>query len=202
MKYLIITIGVLLLFFSMRPSKIDKEPLTSGDTILALGDSLTYGFGAKAEESYPSVLEAMTGYRVINAGVNGETSDEIRRRLPALLEHYRPRVTILCAGGNDILQKKSMDALKANLEAMITTIKASGSDVLLVAVPHVTLFGLNTLPLYEEVAEQTDTPLLEGVLADILEQPGLKSDYIHPNAKGYRQMAEAVREKLHTLYND
>ncbi len=202
MKYLIPTVGLLLLFLAMNPTDTHKKPMTPNDTILALGDSLTYGFGAKAEESYPSVLAKMTGYRVINAGVNGETSDEILRRLPALLERYHPRVTILCAGGNDILQKKSMDALKANLEAMITTIKASGSDVLLIAVPHVTLFGLSTLPLYEEVAEQTDTPLLEGVLANILEQPGLKSDYIHPNAKGYRQMAEAVREKLDTLYND
>ena len=82
---------------------------------------------------------------------------------------------------------------------MITLCKAYGSDVLLLSVPHLTLFGLEPMKLYREVAEETQTPLLEGILSDILEDPSLKSDQIHPNAQGYEKLAKAVYRKLREL---
>jgi len=170
--------------------------LTPDNTILTAGDSLTYGFGAPAKRSYPDYLKVLTGVNVVNVGLNGETSSEGLTRLPILLKTYHPRLTILCYGGNDVLQKRSMKELKENLRKMIQIIKNSGSDVLLIAVPNITLFGLDPLDLYEEVADETNTPFLSGVLSEILSDPSLKSDQIHPNADGYQKMAKAVYDAL------
>lgn len=197
MKYLLAGLALLALLMSLKKHDLHlKKPLPQNATVLAFGDSLTHGFGAPEGESYPDVLSRLTGLHVINAGVNGETSAEGLRRLPALLTEHHPDLTIICFGGNDILQKLPMEALKQNLSKMVQITKASGSNVLLLSVPNLTLFGLSPLPLYEEAAKENDVPLLDGVLADILDQPALKSDYIHPNAKGYRKMAEAVYEKM------
>lgn len=197
MKYLLIAVAAALLLYLIRPqTPTMTTKLNPDNTILAAGDSLTYGFGAAPQESYPALLSQMTGLRVINAGINGETSAEGLRRLPGLLQKHHPRLTILCYGGNDILQKLPMAQLKANLTEMVKLCRAHGSNVLLVSVPNLTLFGLKPLSLYEEVAEETGAPLLEGVLAEILDQPALKSDQIHPNAKGYRVMAEKIYEAL------
>ena len=103
---------------------------------------------------------------------------------------------ILCFGGNDIIQKKSMSGLKQNLKSMIQMAKAKNIEVLLISVPNITLFGLSPLELYEEVAKEENIPLLSGVLANILSQPSLKNDQIHPNALGYKEMAELIYESL------
>lgn len=197
MKYLLILLAAALLLWMVRPTdKADKTPLLPSDTILAMGDSLTYGHGASPKESYPSVLASMTGLRIINAGRNGETSQEGLKRVPQLLQQHKPKLTLLCYGGNDILQKKSMKTLKENLKTMISLIRAHGSEVILIAVPDFSLFGLHPLSLYEEVAEETNTPLVNGLLSDILADPSLKSDQVHPNAKGYRKMAETLYEAI------
>lgn len=196
MKYVIIAIFILFSFnlFTMENKKMNS--LTSHDTILAFGDSLTYGHGAGGYGSYPTLLSNLTGHRVINAGVNAETSNEGLRRLPHLLKEKSIKLMILCFGGNDILQKRSMTSLKQNLKTMIHMAKAENIEVLLISVPSITLFGLSPLGLYEEVAEEENIPLLSGVLTDILSQPSLKSDQIHPNALGYKEMADKIYESL------
>lgn len=173
--------------------------LKSGDTILAFGDSITYGYAAKPSESYPSVLQALTGYRVINGGVNGETSDEMLARLPALLEDPSVRLLLLCSGGNDILQQRSRSRLKTNLLRMIGMAKARGIDVVLIGVPSFGAFGLSSLPLYDEVAAEEGVAYMPSLLPEILEERSLKYDYVHPNAAGYRRMAERIRDRLDAL---
>jgi lysophospholipase L1-like esterase len=196
MKYVIIAILILFSFnlFTMENKKMNI--LTPHDTILAFGDSLTYGHGAANNESYPARLSNLTGKRVINAGVNAETSDEGLRRLPQLLEDKSIKLMILCFGGNDIMLKKSMSSLKQNLKTMIQMAKAENIEILLISVPNITLFGLSALGIYDEVAEEENIPLLSGVLANILSQPSLKSDQIHPNALGYKKMADKIYESL------
>ncbi len=178
---------------------VTKTPLKKSDTLLAFGDSLTRGFGAGEGQSYPDVLAALSGHDVINAGVNGETSADGLRRLPSLLARHSPRLTILCFGGNDILQRKPMFELKINLIQMIRMLKDRGLDVVLVAVPDLGLLGLHSLGLYDEAARQTDTPLISGVLTEILDDPALKSDQVHPNAAGYRILGEKIHAELKRL---
>ena len=74
--------------------------------ILTFGDSLTRGKGAKEDESYPVILEKLTGRKVINSGISGELSEEGLKRFPGVIEKHSPDIIILCHGGNDILQKR------------------------------------------------------------------------------------------------
>ncbi|MBN2816473.1 MAG: arylesterase [Campylobacterales bacterium] len=164
--------------------------------ILAFGDSLTFGYGAQKTESYPSYMEQKTGVRVINAGINGELSATGLKRLPRLLKEYDPNVVILCHGGNDILQKRSQDELKKNLLEMVALIKESGADVLLVGVPEFSSYSFGVLDIYEEIARESSLVLEDSVLTKIELDRRLKSDYVHPNAKGYALMAETFIDTL------
>jgi lysophospholipase L1-like esterase len=158
--------------------------------ILAFGDSLTYGTGASRDQSYPAQLERSLKRRVVNAGVPGEVSAAGLSRLPELLAQHRPSLVILCHGGNDFLHRNGTDNVRENLRQMVSLIKGSGMDVILVSVPQLG-FGLSPSPLYAEIAEEFEIPLEEEILSDILAEPSLKSDHIHPNAEGYAVIAEA-----------
>jgi lysophospholipase L1-like esterase len=196
MKYILIAIVVILILFSFSKKETNIQALTSQDSILAFGDSLTYGYNAKPNESYPNILSHLSGYRVINEGVLGDTSIEGLKRLAPLLEEHSIKLLILCFGGNDMLQGLSKENLKNNLKTMIQMAKEKNIEVLLISVPNLELFGLSAMELYEEVAEEENIPLLSGLLADILEHPSLKSDQVHPNAEGYKIMAERIYKKL------
>jgi len=183
---------LLLLFFLFRPGSehVDIQRLEPDAVVLAFGDSLTYGYGA-VEQTYPKQLQTLIGRKVINAGVSGEVSSSGLKRLPKLLEAYRPALVILCHGGNDILRRSSREKLRSNLNAMIRLSRESGAQVLLVGVPGFGLLGLETVPLYEEIAQKQGVLYEGSVLERIENDPALKSDQIHPNRIGYGQMAEA-----------
>jgi acyl-CoA thioesterase I len=173
--------------------------LQPGDSILAFGDSITYGYGAKPGQSYPAVLASMTGLHVINAGVNGETSAEGLARLPKMLEDGSIRLMLLCLGGNDILQHRPEAKLKSNLEQMIAMAKAKGIDVILIGVPEFGIFGLSSLPLYKKIAQEEAVVYMPSLLPDVLGDRSLKTDYVHPNAAGYRTMATRIFERLQEI---
>ncbi len=163
--------------------------------VLAFGDSLTRGTGADDHRSYPAVLNALIGRRVVNAGVPGEVSGEGRARLPALLDEYRPQLLILMHGGNDLLRKDSRDELARNLRAMIELARSRGVGVVLVGVPAPGLL-LEVPALYAQLAEEYRLPYDGETLRAIETDRALKSDPIHPNAEGYRQLALRLHELL------
>ncbi|PLX92482.1 MAG: arylesterase [Desulfuromonas sp.] len=170
-------------------------PLSDGSVVLAFGDSLTYGTGASREEAYPAVLAEMLGVSVVNAGVPGELSGTGAERLPALLDEVAPDLVILCHGGNDFLQRRGGDGVRKNLRQMIALSRAAGAEVVLIAVPKLGLL-LDADPLYREVADELQVPLEEDVLSDVLAERDLKSDTIHPNARGYAEMAKALQRLI------
>ena len=171
------------------------ERLDDQARILAFGDSLTHGTGAPADAAYPAVLGALLGREVIAAGVPGEVAAEGRRRLPGVLERVRPDLLILCHGGNDILRGRDLAAAGRHIEAMIDMAQERGIAVVLIGVPARGLFT-DTAELYYGVAERTDVPLEDEALAEIIGSPELKSDAVHPNAAGYRRLAQAVHRLL------
>jgi len=136
------------------------------------------------------------GREVVNAGEPGELSAEGRKRLPRVLDRVRPDLLILCHGGNDILRDRDPRRVADNLEAMVKLARERGIDVLLVGVPERTLVFHDTADFYHEVAEATGVPLEADALADIVGDPALKSDAVHPNADGYRKLAIAIEERL------
>lgn len=173
-------------------SKTPQLPLLAADAvILAFGDSLTAGTGAGDAESYPAVLSNITGRKVINAGVPGEVSAAGLLRLPELLEREHPALLILCHGGNDLLGRADHQMIADNLRSMIRVAVERGVPVMLIAIPSPDL-SLKPPSLYENLAKEFKIPIELKILPRILSKGSLKSDYIHPNAAGYRMFAEAV----------
>lgn len=163
--------------------------------ILAFGDSLTYGTGAGRAQAYPQVLAELSGLAVVNAGVPGEVTAAGLARITGVLDKVQPALLILCHGGNDFLRKKDLAAAQRNLASMIAEARARDIDVLLLGVPRPGLW-LNTADLYLDLAASTSTAIEADALAEILGEAGLKSDPVHPNAAGYRRLAEAVHARL------
>lgn len=171
-------------------------PLAEDAVILAFGDSLTYGTGAPREHSYPAVLEALTGRRVINAGVPGEVTAGGLERLADALDEHAPQLLILCLGGNDMLRKVDERSIVTNLEQMVAMSRARGVPVLLLGVPRPAIIGLESASFYEEIAARGQLPLEADVIPEVLADRRLKSDTIHPNTAGYRRIAAAVHDRL------
>jgi len=165
--------------------------LTADTPILAFGDSLTYGTGAKQGEDYPSQLSKLLNIPIINAGIAGEISKDGLARLPALLDKHEPQLLILIHGGNDILRKLSSKELKYNLLNMIQLAEDRNIPAIILGVPEPGIF-LSSSPVYEEVAKQKSIPAELSLLADIISDRSLKSDTVHPNAMGYQKIAEGI----------
>lgn len=170
-------------------------PLNQGDVILAFGDSLTHGTGVSADLSYPAVLQSITGYRVIRSGVPGEISSAGLGRLPGVLKRENPRLVVICHGGNDVLRRLNQSQTEANLRAMIELVRQTGAQVILVAVPKISLFP-SAWKFYDAIEEDTGVPVEFDILSQLQANSKMKSDPIHFNQAGYRKMAEAVKDLL------
>lgn len=171
--------------------------LGSEDTILAFGDSLTFGSGVTPAESYPAQLSLLLNRPVVNAGVPGELTQAGLARLPATLDDTQPKLVILCLGGNDMLRRMDKQQMKSNLAAMIREIRARNIAVVLLGVPTPALFGMEANSAYVELAQELNLWLEKDSLAGILKDRAKKSDEIHPNAQGYRELAQALANLLH-----
>jgi lysophospholipase L1-like esterase len=117
-----------------------------------------------------------------------------------LLQRDKPKILLLCHGGNDILKKQDIQKLRTNLEQMIRLAQSQNIDVVLISVPQFGFLQLTPPPLYEELAEAYHLAIEEDILSDILLDNRYKSDYIHPNAQGYQKMAEAIEKLLRNRY--
>ena len=159
--------------------------------IVAFGDSLTFGTGVDAVDSYPAVLADLSGLNVVRSGVPGEISATGLQRLSIVLAEERSHLFVICHGGNDVLRRLSAKKTEQNLRTMIALVRASGAEVVLLAVPKFGLFS-TAWDYYEDIAQELDVPIELDIISDLQRNPALKSDQVHFNREGYRQMAEAV----------
>lgn len=162
-----------------------------GSSIIAYGDSLTAGFGAEAGEDYPSQLSKRLGVTLINAGVSGDTTESALARIDSDVLTRDPRIVIVGLGGNDFLRGVPLPATEANLRTIVRRIKGAGAMVVVLGFRFPS-FNANYEAMYERVADDERCLLVTGVLSGILTDPALKSDEIHPNARGYALMAERI----------
>lgn len=163
--------------------------------ILAFGDSLTFGTGAPKGAGYPEVLAELTGRKVINAGVPGEVTADGLKRLPQVLERTSPNLVVLCHGGNDMLRKRSLTQAEANLREMVQLVRSSGAAVVMMGVPKPGLF-LSTADFYQKIADDMRVAIEDDIIPDLIGDNKYKSDPIHPNADGYRRIAQALQALL------
>ncbi len=175
--------------------------LPAGTQVLAFGDSVTYGTGAAKGEDYPSKLAEISGWEIQNRGLPGDTTEGAMARLATTLEETRPALVILEIGGNDFLRRVPENQTRDNIRSMLKTIRQAGIPVVLVSVPRFSLAGaaFGALPdakLYAELAKDEAVPLIPDIFADILSDPALKSDQVHPNAAGYVKLAEGIAARL------
>jgi acyl-CoA thioesterase I len=191
--YLTISLCVALLGACSKSPKL--PPLDTNATVLAFGDSLTFGTGAAPNESYPAQLQTLISRKVIAAGVPGEVSADGLARLPLALDEHQPKLVILCHGGNDFLQRLGEDKTQNNIRAMVKLARDKGIAVVLIATPKP---GLMVKPpdFYNAIAKEFALPFDDEVLKNILTDNALKSDLVHPNARGYVLMAETLAKLL------
>lgn len=176
--------------------RVPPLPRLDGNAVvLAFGDSLTYGTGASTPESYPAVLERLIGRKVVAAGVPGEVSATGLERLSEALEQTQPKLLILCHGGNDFLRKLPETQAAANVRAMVKLARDKGVEVVLAGVPKLGLTG-SPAGFYTEIAQEFRIPYDGEVLKTVLTDNALKSDWVHPNAKGYARIAASLAELL------
>lgn len=195
---------ILALLATALLSACSQEPqltaLPPGTTVLAFGDSVTFGTGAAPGEDWPTALALGTGWEVINAGVPGDTAEAGKSRIQALLDQHQPALVIIEMGGNDFLRRRPRQAVKEDLRHLLRTVRQSGAQAVLVAVPEVSLLNLvigkGDAPLYQELAKEEAVPVIDQVFSEILSQPELRADQIHPNAEGYRRMASGIYDHL------
>ncbi len=191
MKILLTCFFPALLIAACNTGSPRLRELPPNAVILAFGDSLTYGTGALPNQSYPAVLQKIISRTVVNAGIPGETTAEGRARLPQLLDSYHPALVLLCLGANDMLRGLDEAAAAENLKEMIRMAQKQGAQVVLIGVPRPNLLA-STPEFYRRIAEEFSLPYLEKAMSDVLKKNSLKSDFIHPNAKGYRKLAEHI----------
>jgi acyl-CoA thioesterase-1 len=194
-RRLLLALTLLLVVASCGEKPQQLPRLGPSDIVLAFGDSLTYGTGAGPEESYPKILAGLINRPVVGAGVPGETTEGGLERLPGVLDEVKPKLLLLCLGGNDMLRQMSRAAIEANLRAMIETARARGVQVVLIGVPEPVLFG-GAAPLYDKLAAELKVPYEKNILPTVLFDRELKSDQIHPNARGYVRVAQALADFL------
>jgi len=194
------TLLLAVVVWTLWPSSLaDVTNLGSrGTSIVAFGDSLTAGYGATTEESYPAKLASMIGEEVVNAGVSGDTTESARERLEMDVLSRTPRIVIVGLGGNDFLRGVAISDTETNLRTIVRKIQASGAMVVILGYRFPS-FKANYEKMYARVAKEEGSFLIPDLLDGITSDRELKSDEIHPNARGYQLMAERVAGEMRKL---
>jgi acyl-CoA thioesterase-1 len=166
-----------------------------GQTIICFGDSITFGYGANPGEDYPSILSRMVSLPVINAGVDGDTSFQALERLEADVLDKNPRLVIVEFGGNDFLQKIPKSDTLNNLAKVIDRIQQQGAMVALVDI-SAGFFFQEYRSAFKKLAREKKAVFVPVVLTNIITNPSMKSDFFHPNARGYKIIAKRVYQAI------
>ena len=176
--------------------------------IVAFGDSLTAGYGVPPEESYPALLgarlrEAGYRFRVINAGVSGDTTAGGLRRVDWALR-LKPEIALVELGTNDALRGQDLAVTRANLDAIVAQFQTGGARVLLLGMRLPPNYGGRYAgafeKMYADVARARKVPLMPFFLDGVGAVRSLnQSDGIHPTAEGYRVIVERLWPHLEPL---
>ncbi|MFM7784741.1 MAG: GDSL-type esterase/lipase family protein [Gammaproteobacteria bacterium] len=180
--------------------------LPADGTVLAIGDSITRGYGADGQ-GYAEQLQALPRgsagrehVSVLNLGIDGERSAGLLARLDEALASHQPAVVLITSGGNDLLRKGNEEEIRENLRAAAGKVRAAGAWPVLFAVPRPSLaaaagFGSDH-PLFGDLAATGGLTVIPDAVEEALSRDEWRADQIHPNRLGYAVMAEAAFRAL------
>lgn len=196
---------------SLQSTQAAKRDASRVITILALGDSLTAGYGLSRKQAYPALIaekmqSANYQFEVINAGSSGDTTAGGLRRLPPLLRKKKIDVLILALGINDAFRGVSIEQMRSNLQAIIDQTRARHPNVSIIIAgmelplasndEYVRTFG----DMFGALAEKNQAALIPYLLDGVSGDPELNQpDRVHPNAAGQRVLAENVWRVLESI---
>jgi len=201
---LVLLVALLALVGCSESPSADAQPKPQRDTasgfgtIVAVGDSLTAGYGVDEGEAYPALLEKQLlsdghFYRVVNAGISGETSSGVLSRIEWVISSLNPDIIILETGANDGLRGVDPQVLEKNLDQIVKKIKANGTRVLLAGMklpPNLgPVYTARFAKVYPKIASKHDIPLIPFFLEPVAGDTRYNlPDRLHPNAEGYRRI--------------
>lgn len=166
--------------------------------VVILGDSLAAGTGAASGEGFVDLLQQRLGVEIVNRGIPGNTTAQGLARLQKDVLSLEPSLVIVELGGNDVLQKVEPAQTFQNLEKIVDAIQAQRTPVLLLGIRG-GLVKDRFASEFRRLSKDKQTALVENIMEGVLTQPGLKADPIHPNAAGYRVLADRIEPTLKSL---
>ena len=194
---IVIACGLLITNFLTGCAKKEIKNINSvGKNIICFGDSLTFGYGVSPGEDYPSVLSKMVDIPVINKGIDGYTSTDGLKRLDTDVLANNPLLVIIEFAGNDFIKKVPIETTEKNAKEMIDRIQAKGAMVALVDISAGGLFLNEYNRLFKRIANAKGAIFVPRVLTKLLTNPSMKSDFLHPNANGYKVFAQRVYKAI------
>ena len=180
-------------------SKQDVKRIEKDSKIVAIGDSLTSGYGGTGI-NYPDELAKIIERRVVNAGVSGDTTQLVLQRIDKIIQDETPSFAILAIGGNDMLRGVKDEIIKENIYKIIDKLEKSDVTVIILAEPRPKtlgmLFNLSDAAFYKEIAQKKNLFLISNTFSDLLSKDEYKSDIIHLNDKGYKKAAQEIANSL------
>jgi acyl-CoA thioesterase-1 len=193
-----------------KPAPKKQGPRVPADAplVAVLGDSLSAGIHLAEDEAFPAVVQTMllkngVAFRLVNAGVSGDTTAGGLRRIDWLLKQ-KPAIVIVELGGNDGLRGQSLEHMKTNLDGILTRIQSAGARALLIGMRIPTSYGEDYTEgfaaVYEELAEKHDCAFVPFFMQDIAGKPDFfLEDALHPNEKGHKLLAERLAPALEKM---
>lgn len=194
-KILFLLVAALGVYVWLSPAKTQvKNAGRPVQHIAAFGDSLTYSKGAPRGETYPAQLARLTGREVQNFGLNGDTAPAAAQRLEEVLS-YAPDMVLIEFGGNDFMHSVLLEQTLQAVANMIERVQATGAVAVLVDTGG--YYGMRKYSkAYKKLAREKGAVFVPGILDGVWGKRGLMSDQIHPNAQGYRRVADKVYKEI------
>ena len=171
----------------------------TGEKILALGDSITAGYGLEQKQAYPYLLSQKINLPIVNLGVSGDKTSDALARLSEDVLIEKPWMVIIALGGNDFLKKVPKAETEQNLKEIIAQVQAQQAITVILGM-NLGLFTDEYKDLYQRVAEETNSYLIPQVLKGIIDNPKHRQqDIIHPNNIGQEILADKIAKSLDPL---
>ncbi|MEP7367458.1 MAG: arylesterase [Acidobacteriota bacterium] len=189
----------------VEPHPVAPPPADDRPVILCFGDSLTAGYGVEPGKNYPDLMQAALDargyhYRVVNAGISGDTTSGGVARLAEAVAS-KPEVVLLELGGNDGLRGLPINVTRANLDEMIRGFQSTGAKVVLAGMTLPRNYGPEYIgqfeKVYRDLAKEHKLTLIPFPLEPLVSKPGMmQNDGIHPTASGYREVVPSFVQLL------